>query len=274
MAVLSASVSQSKSDIDRQIDRQIDRTFREYYRTHARDLRDRLIEHFLPTVRRHAERLSPRFPVAVQVEDLTHAGVLGLMDAIESFDPDQGVKFETYSAPRIWGAMLDELRSLDWVPRLVRTHAKKLARARARLRSELGREPNPDEVRDGLGLSDAEYRRHLIDAAPAAQISFSSDINDDGEMGPMRIDAIVDRGAPDPARSRLRAGVREEILRGLTRSERLLVMLYYYEELTFREIGRTLELSESRISQMHTTIVRRTRARMRLTPEMRAAAVA
>src|SRR5688572_5445812 len=141
--------------------------WKQYKKCASQDVRNQLIENYLPLVRSHAERLKAKLPSVVQVDDLSTAGVLGLMDAIEQFDPDRNVKFETFSAIRIRGAMMDELRGLDWVPRLVRQRAKILTDATATLRAALGRQPSEEELAAHLKVPIAEFRRIADDAVPA-----------------------------------------------------------------------------------------------------------
>src|ERR1700736_1390123 len=128
------------------------------------DLRNRLVEMYLPLVKYNGERIWSRLPEGVELDDLISAGVFGLMDAIEAFDLDRGVKFETYCVPRIRGAMLDELRTMDWVPRLVRSKHSKLEEARKTLEASLGRPPRPDEMAERLGVSLVEFNRMVGEA--------------------------------------------------------------------------------------------------------------
>lgn len=238
--------------------------WKQYKKSASREVRNQLIEVYLPLVRSHAERLKAKLPSVVQVDDLTTAGVLGLMDAIEQFDPDRKVKFETFSAIRIRGAMMDELRGLDWVPRLVRQRAKLLADASATLRAQLGRTPSEEELADHMRVPVEEFRRIVADSNPANIFSIYGKRNNNHHS-----DAVDD--ADDPANlpdSRAKSPMlqaqhrilQEVLTRGFSRSERLIVLLYYYEQLTMKEIGATLDLSESRVSQMHTSIVHRLKA--------------
>jgi RNA polymerase sigma factor for flagellar operon FliA len=254
-------------------ERMVERVWSRYRRTRAVCLRNFLIEHFLPLVEKQAQRLKAKLPALVQVEDLVSVGVLGLMDALETFDPSKNVKFSTYSSRRIWGAMVDELRSGDWVPRLVRTQAKRLESARAHLRQELGREAEEEEVRRRLQLTPAQFRRYLAGANPVQQVpmSVAMDENDSESYSPLQ---LADHRATDPSRAAQHRAVREMLTRGLSRAERLVVLLYYYENLTLNEIGDALDLSESRISQMHKSILRRLKARTDFREDLREAAVA
>jgi RNA polymerase sigma factor for flagellar operon FliA len=232
-----------------------------YKKTADQGVRNQLIEHYLPLVRNHAERLKAKLPGVVQVDDLTTSGVLGLMDAIEQFDPDRKVKFETFSAIRIRGAMMDELRGLDWVPRLVRQRAKMLTESTAALRAALGRQPSEEEVARHMNVPLDEYRRIADDGRPANVFSIygkrpNNAHNTDAE-DPEDVANLCDDRSANPLQIAQQKTLKDVLTRGFSRSERLIVVLYYYEQLTMKEIGATLDLSESRVSQMHTSIVNR-----------------
>jgi len=252
-------------------ERKVERVWSRYRLTQAVVLRNFLIENFLPLVEKQAQRLKAKLPALVQVEDLVSVGVLGLMDSLETFDPSKNVKFSTYSATRIWGAMVDELRSGDWVPRLVRTQAKKLDHARAQLRQELGREAEEEEIRNRLQLTPAQFERYVAGSRPVQQVPMSVAVeeNDSESYSPMQ---LADERTPDPSRWSQHHAVREMVTRGLSRAERLVILLYYYENLTLNEIGDALDLSESRISQMHKSILRRLKARSNFKEDLNEAA--
>jgi RNA polymerase sigma factor for flagellar operon FliA len=221
-------------------------------------LRNALMENYLPIVRFTADRVGAKLPDEVDRDDLISAGVFGLMDAIQAFDPKRGVKFETYCAPRIRGAILDALRSMDWVPRLVRTRAQKIEQATRALEAVLGRTPSEQEIADRMKLPPDEYVKVLRDSTAVSQISLSrkySDTDSNKEMS--EIDLIEDKRGRDPVSEVLRKDLKELVTRGLTRAERLILILYYYEEMTMKEIGAVLNLSESRVSQMHSAIMTR-----------------
>lgn len=237
------------------------RLWKAYKKTADQAVRNQLIEHYLPLVRNHAERLKAKLPGVVQVDDLTTSGVLGLMDAIEQFDPARKVKFETFSAIRIRGAMMDELRGLDWVPRLVRQRAKMLGESTAALRAALGRQPSEEEVARHMNVPMDEYRRIADDGRPANVFSIygkrpsnaqHADMDD-----PEDVSNLCDDRSANPLQIAQQKTLKDVLTRGFSRSERLIVVLYYYEQLTMKEIGATLDLSESRVSQMHTSIVNR-----------------
>ena len=222
------------------------------------DLRNALIERFLPLVRYNAERVWAKLPDGVDVNDLISAGVFGLMDAIEAFDLERGVKFETYCVPRILGAMLDELRTMDWVPRLVRSKASKLEAARKEAEAELGRPPSDAEIARKMGLPMEEYDKHKSEASAVNLVSLNKKWYETDSYKDVReIDIIEDTKGEDPTDGIQKRDVMKLVTKGLNRNERLIIILYYYEELTMKEIGTTLGLSESRVSQMHSSIVAR-----------------
>jgi RNA polymerase sigma factor for flagellar operon FliA len=235
----------------------------EYRQTRSEALRNVLMEHYLQLVRYNAERVHAKLPDEVELDDLMSAGIFGLMDAIEAFDLDRGVKFETYCAPRIRGAILDELRSMDWVPRLVRSRAHKLDGAAKALEVELGRAPTQDELAGRLGVSRSEFEKMSKDASAVGVVSLSRKwYETDSNKDVREIDVLEDKRGIDPVREMQRKDLKELMTRGLTRAERLIIILYYFEEMTMKEIGATLDLSESRVSQMHSSILARLRAQM------------
>ena len=227
-------------------------------------LRNKLIERFLPLVRYNAERVWAKLPDGVDLNDLISAGVFGLIDAIEAFDLDRGVKFETYCVPRIRGAMLDELRTMDWVPRLVRSKASKLEAARKEAEAELGRPPTDLEVSRKLGIPVEEYEKLKTEASAVNLVSLNKKWYETDSYKDVReIDIIEDTKGEDPTRGIQKRDVMKLVTKGLNRNERLIIILYYYEELTMKEIGTTLGLSESRVSQMHSSIVNRLKDQLR-----------
>ncbi len=223
-----------------------------------RDLRNRLVENYLPLVKYNGERIWSRLPDGVELDDLISAGVFGLMDAIKAFDLSRGVKFETYCVPRIRGAMLDELRSMDWVPRLVRSKASKLNEAVRQLEAQLGRHPTEIELAAKMELTVAELEKLISDANAVGLISLNKKWYETDSYKDVReIDILEDKKGEDPTRRIQKSDLMRLVTRGLNRNERLIIILYYYEEMTMKEIGSTLDLSESRVSQMHSAIVQR-----------------
>jgi RNA polymerase sigma factor for flagellar operon FliA len=230
----------------------------EFKKTGSRELRNLLMENYLPVVRYTADRIAAKLPSEVETDDLVSAGIFGLLDAIEAFDMDRGVKFETYCSPRIRGAILDELRTMDWVPRLVRSRAHKLEMATKVLRAELGRQPTDDEIASKLGLSKRELDRLLRDATAVSLVSLSRRFHDDESSRELQeIDILEDQHSREPVDDLQKYDLRDFIMDKLSRIERLILVLYYYEEMTMKEIGATLDLSESRVSQMHSSIMAR-----------------
>jgi RNA polymerase sigma factor for flagellar operon FliA len=222
------------------------------------DLRNRLVEQYLPLVKYNGERIWARLPEGVELDDLVSAGIFGLMDAIDAFDLSRGVKFETYCVPRIRGAMLDELRTMDWVPRLVRSKASKLNEAMKTLEARLGRQPSEQELAEHMQISLAELEKMVLDASAVNLISLNKKWYETDSYKDVReIDILEDKKGEDPTRRIQKNDLMRLVTKGLNRNERLIIILYYYEELTMKEIGATLDLSESRVSQMHSSIMQR-----------------
>lgn len=241
----------------------IEQVWQQYHENHDECYRNQLMEYYRPLVRHTAERLHSKLPGKVELDDLISAGIFGLMDAIDAFDPERGVKFETYCSPRVRGSILDELRSMDWVPRLVRARASQLSKATQSLETHLGRRPNDKEIAKQLGINKTEFKRLQKDANAISQVSLDNRYSDnDGEKEIREIDIIRDDRSQDPLTEAQKRDLKSLLTKGLTRAERLIVVLYYYEEMTMKEIGATLDLSESRVSQMHSSIVARLKAQM------------
>jgi len=241
----------------------IGRIWEQFYKARNDRFRNLLMEHYRHIVRYAAERLHSKLPSKVELDDLISAGIFGLMDAIDAFDPARGVKFETYCSPRIRGSILDELRSMDWVPRLVRARAHQLAKATQSLEAHLGRKPTKEETAEELDMDMVEFNRLQRDANAVGLVSLNTKYaDDDGEKDIREIDIIKDKRSRDPLTEAQKRDLKNLLTKGLTRAERLIIVLYYYEEMTMKEIGVTLDLSESRVSQMHSSIVQRLKAQM------------
>ncbi|MFM7163356.1 MAG: FliA/WhiG family RNA polymerase sigma factor [Planctomycetaceae bacterium] len=241
------------------VERDITEVWLEYKRNQSdKELRNLLIERYLPLVRFNAERVWSKLPDGVDLNDLISAGVFGLMDAIEAFDLSRGVKFETYCVPRIRGAMLDELRTMDWVPRLVRSKASKVEAARKAVEMEVGRPPTPAEVAAKMQISPEEFDKLKAEASAVNLVSLNKKwFETDSSKDVREVDVLEDSKGIDPTLSIQKRDLMKLVTKGLNRNERLIIILYYYEELTMKEIGATLGLSESRVSQMHSSIVSR-----------------
>ncbi len=238
------------------------------YKTGGDDrARERLVVAYSPLVKYVAGRLSSGLPSHVEEADLISYGLTGLVNAIERFDLTRQIKFETYAIPRVRGAIIDELRSLDWVPRSVRARAREIERANSKLEHKLQRAPDDEEMSAELGISVEEFQAALVQisnstiAALDELWSVSASSGDQVSL----LDTLHDPDAPDPERAvdatELKDRVAEAIAR-LPEREKLVIALYYYENLTLREIGEVLGVTESRISQLHTKAVLRLRSHL------------
>jgi RNA polymerase sigma factor for flagellar operon FliA len=229
-------------------------------------LRDRLILTYAPLVKFVAGRISSGLPSHVDENDLVSYGLLGLIGAIERFDPSREIKFETFAMARIRGAIIDELRSLDWVPRSVRTRARQIERAIAALEKELMRAPTDEEIAKKLGVSSEELDDSLLEISRSSVAALDELWSPSGSGDSIAlIDTIEDETGPDPEFSLEQTEVREalaEAISDLPEREKLVVTLYYYEELTLREIGEVLGVTESRVSQLHTKAILRLKAHL------------
>ena len=245
--------------------------WREYRRTRDQHLRDRLILTYAPLVKYVAGRLGSGLPAHVDEGDLVSYGLLGLIGAIERFDPDRDIKFETYAISRIKGSIIDELRAMDWVPRSVRARARDIERAIAELEAKLGRAPTDEEIAGKVGVSTDELADSLTDISRSSIAALDElwTISSSGGDQIALIDTIEDTQGPEPqsalAQTEMREAIGEAIAR-LPEREKLVVTLYYYEELTLREIGEVLGVTESRVSQLHTKAILRLKARLAGTP--------
>ncbi|HZN60008.1 MAG TPA: FliA/WhiG family RNA polymerase sigma factor [Planctomycetota bacterium] len=242
----------------------IDEVWRDFKKTGDKELRNVLIEKYLPLVKYIAERLLAKLPQNIELDDLTSAGIFGLMDAIEGFDLTRGVKFETYCTTRIRGAILDELRSLDWVPRIVRNKANRVEGAWKSLEMELGRTPTDMEMAERLQMTLPQYEELLREASAITIVSLTEKAKEDqGSKTLRKIDLLENKKQPDPESELKTKEITEFITKGLSRKERLIMLLYYYEDLTMREIGATLNLSESRVCQLHSRIIFRLKTQLK-----------
>jgi RNA polymerase sigma factor for flagellar operon FliA len=233
--------------------------------THAE--RDALILEHAPIIRYVAGRIAMRLPSHVSLEDLMSAGVVGLIDAVDRFDPTQNVKFKTYAEFRIRGAILDELRAMDWVPRSVRRKSGKLEDVYNQLQTQLGRAATDEEVAEELDI-DLEELYHLLDEVKGVNLlSLDDQSGPLGQLDPERILHALNRdNSEDPLAMLGLAELRDQMakaIESLPEKEKLVISLYYYDELTMREIGEVLGYTESRISQMHTKAILRLKGRLK-----------
>jgi RNA polymerase sigma factor for flagellar operon FliA len=240
--------------------------WRAFKRDAGKRERDRLILTYAPLVKYVAGRLGSGLPAHVEEGDLISYGLLGLISAIERYDPDRDIKFETYAIVRIRGAIIDELRALDWVPRSVRSRAREIERAIAELESKLGRAPTDEEIATKIGISEVELEESLTDISRSSIAALDELWTGSGEGDQVSLmDTIEDTSGPRPAEALDETEVRETLADAIARlpeREKLVITLYYYEELTLREIGEVLGVTESRVSQLHTKAVLRLRSRL------------
>lgn len=234
-----------------------------YRRTRSDESRDKLLNLYLPLVRSVAGRMAMGFPRSVELQDLVNTGVIGLIEAFKNFDPDRGVKFETYAVPRIRGAILDELRALDWVPRSTRAKARNIGKATVELENDFGRPPTEDELAMRLDFTHTELMAALDDVSCTTVLSLDEVIfrDEDNRQVP-RIESVADTSDTSVLntvlKKELQAFLRVAIDK-LTEQEKLVIALYYFEELTLKEIGAVMSISESRVSQIHTKAVSKLR---------------
>lgn len=226
--------------------------------------RDAVIMKYAPLIKYIATRIAARLPMHIEIQDLINSGVLGLMDAIEKFDPDKGVKFETYAEYRIKGSILDSLRALDWVPRSVRKVATLLENTYADLEKKLGRPAHDEEVAVAMDLEVEKLHKLMSRVSHVAMVSLDRDTRNNTQTS--LLDRLIN---PDDASGfdkldteELRDVLAESVER-LPEKEQAVVAMYYYNEMTMKEIGKALNLTESRVSQIHTKAVLRLRGKLR-----------
>jgi RNA polymerase sigma factor FliA len=258
-------VKKQQEKLDR--DLMVKREWTKYQHDQNPEMRKRLLKRYLPLVRNVAGRMAINFPRSVELCDLVNTGVIGLIEAFRNFDPDRGVKFETYAVPRIRGAILDELRSLDWVPRSTRAKAREIERALLAFENKFGRGPSDDELAKVLNLSVAELHLSLEDVSKTTLLSLDELIfrEEDNRQVP-RIETVEDHNANTVLRKLERDELQAFLVVAidrLTEQEKLVIALYYFEELTLKEIGEVMKRSESRVSQIHTKAVLKLRGMVR-----------
>jgi RNA polymerase sigma factor for flagellar operon FliA len=238
----------------------------EFRRTNDKALRDRLILTYAPLVKYVAGRLGSGLPAHVDEGDLVSYGLLGLIGAIERYDPARDIKFETYAISRIKGAIIDELRALDWVPRSVRSRAREIERAIAELEAKLGTAPTDEQIAAKIGISVDELEESLTDISRSSIAALDElwSVSGEGDQVSL-LDTIEDTQGTRPQEALDEVEMREALADAIARlpeREKLVVTLYYYEELTLREIGEVLGVTESRVSQLHTKAILRLKARL------------
>jgi len=243
-----------------------DELWLEYKKTRSPQLRDAFIRQYMPLVKYVAGKVSTGMPGSVEYDDLVGFGQFGLLDAINKYDPEKNVKFKTYAVQRIRGSILDELREMDWVPRSVRQKSREIDEAIVSVESKLGRSATDEEVAEEMGISVNELQRTVMKVSGTSILSlndvwYSGDDSDRVSIG----DSIESPSSLNPDVIVEREEVRRVIIEAineLPEKEKMVLVLYYKEDLTFREIGEVLDVSESRISQLHTRANMRLRAKL------------
>jgi len=232
-----------------------------YQRTRRRAYKNQLIETYLPLVRNVAERMLMTLPASVELGDLISMGTFGLLEAIDRYDLERGVLFKTYCVNRIRGAILDELRSNDWVPRLVRHKCSTVDKTGGRLQSRLGRDATIFEMAEELGVDVKEYQRFEKDSKPVSMLSLSDDSSGDSseDGGGRMVDLVKDVRGESPLVHVHKLDLRTLATRTLNKKEQVVVTLYYFEQLSMKEIAKVLGLTESRVCQIHSKVIQKLR---------------
>jgi RNA polymerase sigma factor FliA len=229
-------------------------------------VRGKIINEFAPLIKYIASRIAIRLPPHIDLNDLINAGVIGLIDAIEKFDAGKQIKFKTYAEFRIRGAILDELRSMDWVPRSVRQKARKVEDAYSRLEYNLGRPASDDEVAKEMNVDMDTFYRLLSETASVSLLSLDDLGEDDNDLSKRNLIEFIIQDDKDWPSHKIRyAEVRTMVakaIQSLPEKECMVISLYYYDELTMKEIGHVLKFTESRVSQIHTKAILRLRSKM------------
>ncbi|MDR3312655.1 MAG: RNA polymerase sigma factor WhiG [Spirochaetaceae bacterium] len=245
-----------------------DELWLEFKQTHSLELRNAFIKQYMPLVKYVAGKIATGLPPNLEFDDLVSFGNLGLMDAINKFEPDKKVQFKTYAITRIRGAIFDELRGLDWVPRSIRQKARELEDRIGELEAKLGRPASGAEIAKSMGISETELQQTLLKVSGTSIVSLNNDSRysggDDTEHMSM-VDTIESPASMNPDVIVEREEVRRVIadaINDLPEKEKMVLVLYYHEDLTFKEIGQVLQVSESRISQLHTKANLRLKARL------------
>jgi len=241
--------------------------WRRYKGNGDRHARERLVVAYSPLVKYVSGRMASGLPAHVDEADLISYGLVGLINAIERFDLEREIKFETYAITRIKGAIIDELRSLDWVPRSVRARARDIEKANAKLEHRLQRAPTDEEMAEEMGVTVEEFQESLLQISNSTVAALDElwTVSDSSGDQVSLLDTLTDENAPDPAAMIDQTDLKERVADAIARlpeREKLVIALYYYENLTLREIGEVLGVTESRVSQLHTKAVLRLRSRL------------
>ena len=232
--------------------------WKRYKATQDLGIRERLLTRYLPLVRQIAGRMLISLPKSVSLDELVSSGIMGLISAVDNYDPNMGFKFETYAASRIKGSIYDGLREMDWVPRSIRQKARRMEKAMEALYKELGRAPNDKEVAEKLEMNIDDYHVMLDEVSVTSLLSLDESFtNNKGDTASLS-DFLEDRGSKnihDAMEMTELKTVTIQSLKELPEQEKLVMALYYYEEMTLKEIGMVMDISESRVSQIHTKAI-------------------
>lgn len=237
-----------------------DALWRDYAATRSAEARDALILRYVPLARHVVDRLNVPERGGITRDDLVSHALIGLMDAVERFDPARGIRFETFALPRVRGEVADMLRRMDWAPRSVRRQESEIRAAMARLEAALGRPATDEELADELKMEPDRLRDALADVSQSCIFSLDDALRESADGALTVASLLEDRGTPSPgesAEAAERADILAKAIGRLPERERLVVALYYYEDLTLKEIGAVLEVTEARVSQLHTRAVLR-----------------
>ncbi|MFH0911584.1 MAG: FliA/WhiG family RNA polymerase sigma factor [Planctomycetota bacterium] len=238
---------------------EIRRQWQEFVATGSREARDRLIEHYYPLVCQAAERMKAKLPALVEIDDLKQAGALGLIDAIEKFDPSREIKFETYCTVRISGAMYDDLRRCDWVPRQIRNRGHQIQRARDELEIRLQRVASEEELAAHLDKTPEEFASLVREQQVHNIVSLDRKWEDERDTVRNRLEMLTDIRADSPLDALQRSELKNLAYRGLSQKEKAILQMYYYDNMSLKEIGLVLDISESRVCQIHQQTIERIR---------------
>lgn len=247
------------------MEKELANAWKRYKENGDQEAKEYLFARYAPMVKHIALKIAAGLPSHVDVDDLISSGVVGLIEAFKRFDLSRGLKFETYATPCVRGAILQQLRDLDWLPRSTRRRAQELERACTKLEHELGREPTEDEVARELGVELSNLHTLLAKLARASMVSLDQMWESDEESGGTIADVVSDVSADAPSLAMEREEIRNilaEAIENLPPQERLVITLYYYENLTLKEIGKVLNVSESRVSQIHAKAASRLSGRL------------
>jgi RNA polymerase sigma factor for flagellar operon FliA len=252
--------------VPREDDAEVDVLWARFKESGDQAIRDQLILHYSPLVKYVAGRVAVGLPQNVEQSDLVSYGIFGLIDAIEKFDPSRGYKFETYAIARIKGSILDELRSIDWVPRSVRAKAREIERAMSKLESELHRSPTDEELAGEMGIDEAQLQQTLSRISFVGLVALDEMLSVGGERGEtMTLGDTIADGAQGPVALYEVEEMRHILAQAINKMperEKIVLTLYYYEGLTLAEIGQVLGVTESRVCQIHTKSILQLRSRL------------